>query len=158
MVHWVIRDTELLRTHCVFHSVNQWTSFHSRMFLKSWVCVLHVKVGPCFVSYIIQLILFRLDVLGSLLKQFTSTIHSHLFFFEVVCSPLTSWCTQRCSAAAWLSFHSFQKQLHSPLHNSIIFSVQKHVPEASPVSSSSSSDNLSAGDMHSHLSSPRIRK
>lgn len=55
-------------------------------------------------------------------------------------------------------FYSLQKQLHSPLHNSIIFTFQKHVPEASLVSSSSSRDNHSAGDIHSHLSQPRIRK
>lgn len=86
ILHWVIRDTELLRPHCVFQTLNQGTSFHSRMFLKSCVSVVvfHVKVGPGFVSYMIQLILFRLDVHSSftvlkdfiktLWKQFTSTI------------------------------------------------------------------------------------
>lgn len=96
----------------------------------------------------------------SLLKYFEGSL---LLLFiqrlQAVCSHLTSMMhttvLYRCMA---VPFHFPQKQLHSPLHNSIIFTVQKHVPEASLVSSSSSTDNLSAGDVHSHLSPLRIRK
>lgn len=77
-----------------FQTLNRWTSFHSRTFLKPCVSFIlcHVKVGPCSVSCIIQLILFRLDVhslftvlkdfIKTLWKQFTSSIHSDFFFWS----------------------------------------------------------------------------
>lgn len=79
-------------------------------------------------------------------------VHSHSFHSLTF---MTQTALYRCTAA---HFHSLQKQLLPPLHNSIIFCIENHEPEALLVSSSSSSDSLSVGDTYSYLSPPRIRK